>query len=81
MNYYTHKGIMPLGQEGIGTSGRYIDRDLKTLKGVIRRAKARGLKSFTIYTFTNFYDNKTFTKVYQRDIMLSDPTKTIQLHP
>lgn len=66
MNYYTHKGTMPLGQEGLGTSGRYFDRDLKTLRGVINRnLKQRRLNSFTIYTFTNIYDNNTYKKVYQ----------------
>ena len=67
-NFYTYKGIMPLGQEGLGTSGRYIDRDLKTLRGIVKRNIVnRKLESFTIYQFTNFYDNSTFTPVYQRD--------------
>ena len=67
MNYYTHKGTMPLGQEGLGTSGRYIDKDLKTLRGVINRnIRQRRLNSFTIYTFTNIYDNNTYKKVYQQ---------------
>jgi hypothetical protein len=67
MNYYTHKGTMPLGQEGVGTSGRYIDRDLKTLRGVINRnVRQRRLNSFTIYTFTNVYDNNTYKRVYQQ---------------
>ena len=78
--FYTHKGIMPLGMEGVGTSGRYLDQ-LKTIKGVVRRNLKRGLKEFTIYQYTNFYDNRTFTKVYQQCESLTDKGRTIILHP
>ncbi len=67
-NFYTYIGIMPLGQEGVGTSGRYIDRELKTIRGVVKKNLVRRkLTSFSVYQFTNFYDNSTFRLVYQRN--------------
>ena len=47
--------------EPVGTGGRSIDRDLRTLRGVVNRLKkAWPGKSFKVFTFTNFYDQKTF---------------------
>jgi len=45
--------------EPVGTGGRSIDRDLRTLRGVVNRLKkAWPGKSFKVFTFTNFYDNR-----------------------
>jgi len=65
LNYYVYNQIVPLGQESCGTSGKMIIRDLKTLKGVIRRANSVYSKTgFMVYTFTNFYSDSTFTLQY-----------------
>ena len=51
--------------EPLGTAGRSIDRDLKTLRGVVNRLKrAWPGKSFKVFTFTNFYDDKGFRQVH-----------------
>ena len=51
--------------EPIGSSGRTIDRDLKTARGVVRRLeKAWPGKSFKVFTFTNFYDERTYRLVH-----------------
>lgn len=51
--------------EPLGTAGRSIDRDLKTLRGVVNRLKrAWPGKSFKVFRFTNFYDDKTFRLVH-----------------
>ena len=47
--------------EPVGSGGRSIDRDLKTLRGVVNRLKkAWPGKSFKVFTFTNIYDPSTF---------------------
>ena len=51
----------------IGSSGRSIDRDLKTVRGVVRRLeRAWPGKSFKVFSFTNFYDDNTFRLVHVR---------------
>ena len=51
--------------EPLGSGGRSIDRDLKTLRGVVNRLKrAWPGKSFKVFTFTNFYDDKGFRQVH-----------------
>ena len=51
--------------EPIGSDGRFIDRDLKTVRGVVNRIKrARPGKSFKVFSFTNFYDDRTFRLVH-----------------
>lgn len=62
--YYCYNQDVPLGEERLGTLGKMIIRDLKTLNGVIRRCHRLGWKNFKVYTFTNFYDNRTFKEVY-----------------
>ena len=47
--------------EPVGSGGRSIDRDLRTLRGVVNRLKkAWPGKSFKVFTFTNIYDPSTF---------------------
>jgi uncharacterized protein YukE len=53
--------------EPVGSGGRSIDRDLKTLRGVVNRLKkAWPGKSFKVFSFTNFYDDQTFRLVHVR---------------
>jgi len=65
MNFYIYLGDAELGSEGLGTSGRFIWRDLKTLSGAIARAKRLlGDVTFTVYRFHNFYDDSTFFRMH-----------------
>ena len=51
--------------EPVGSDGRFIDRDLKTVRGVVNRIRtARPGKSFKVFSFTNVYDNNTFRLVH-----------------
>lgn len=64
MNFYAYKGNDPLGKEPLGSENRLIWKDLKTIKGARNRAKkAFGNQPFKLYTFTNFFDDKTFSEV------------------
>lgn len=65
-SYFTDTPSAPgMTDEPFGSDGRFIDRDLKTLRGVVARIqKARPGKSFKVFSFTNFYDDKTFRLVH-----------------
>ena len=65
MQYYSYVTENPCSinwlDEPVGSGGRSIDRDRKTLRGVVNRLKkAWPGKSFKVFTFTNFYDPSTF---------------------
>jgi hypothetical protein len=65
--FYCYKGLHDLGSEPCGTEGRHIFHNLKTLRGAINRVnKWYKYGHFKIYSFTNFYDDKTFKLVYQK---------------
>ena len=69
MQFYSYITDTPnapgMTDEGVGTAGRSIDRDLKTLRGVVNRLKRVWPgKSFKVFTFTNFYDDKGFRQVH-----------------
>jgi len=69
MQFYSYTTETPgaPGQtdEPLGTGGRSIDRDLRTVRGVVRRLeKAWPGKSFKVFSFTNFHDPKTFRRVH-----------------
>lgn len=66
-NFYAYNEDVPIGQESVGTSGKMIIRDLKTLRGVMKRCRTVGWTTFRIYTFSNFYDDKTFTLLHRRN--------------
>lgn len=65
-SYLTDEPCTPgMIDEPVGSDGRFIDRDLKTVRGVVNRIrKARPGKSFKVFSFTNFYDNKTYRLVH-----------------
>lgn len=51
--------------EPIGSGDRFIDRDLKSVRGVVNRIKrACPGKSFKVFTFTNFYNPNSFRLVH-----------------
>ena len=71
MQFYSYTTETPnalgMTDEPIGTAGRTIDRDLKTVRGVVRRLeRAWPGKSFKVFAFTNFHDDKTFRLVHTR---------------
>lgn len=66
MKFYIYNENVPLGSESLGSQGKMIIEDLKTLKGAINRAKRSGYTHFRIYTFSNFYDDSTFKEVYKQ---------------
>jgi hypothetical protein len=70
MQFYSYLTETPFSEgmkdAPLGTSGQFIDRDLKTVRGVANRIRrAFPNRSFKVYTFTNFYDDKTFRIVYR----------------
>ena len=69
MNFYSYTTETPntpgLSDEPLGSGGRFIDRDLKTVRGAVNRMKkVSSGKSFKVFSFTNFYDDKTFRLVH-----------------
>lgn len=63
MKFYAYKGRMPLGKEPLGTFGKMMF-ELKTIDGAIRKVlKAYG-SEVSIYRYTNFYRDSTFTRIY-----------------
>jgi hypothetical protein len=65
MQFYSYVTSDPkapgMADDSVGTMGRTIDRDLKTLRGVINRnRRAWPGRCFKVFSFTNFYDNSTF---------------------
>jgi hypothetical protein len=63
MKFYAYVGTKPLGQESVGTSGKTLF-ELKTIADAHRRAKSVfKSRSYRLYRYTNFYDDKTFREV------------------
>ncbi len=65
MKFYSYVTKTPyapgMEDEPIGDGWADIDRDLKTVRGVVRRRrKAWAGKSFKVFSFTNIYDPKSF---------------------
>lgn len=53
------------GYSPVGTEGRHLIHNLKTIAGAMRRARRYlGTEQYVLYSYTNFYDNKTFTLRY-----------------
>ena len=66
MGFYVYRGNYPLGQEPLGTDSRLVFKDLKTIKGVLNRVRqCWGDVPCRVYSFTNFYDDSTFSLVYE----------------
>lgn len=66
MGYYCVKGRHELGKEPLGSTGRLVWRDLKTVGGACRRAERTYPGGFTLWAFRNFYDDRTFRLIAQR---------------
>ena len=60
MQFYAYKGSAELGKEPCGGDGKLIIRDLKTVRGAHKRCRTYLGSEYRLYTFTSFYDNKTF---------------------
>lgn len=77
--YYAYLGTEPLGSEPLGTEGRLLFERSGEFRGMtldtravryVRKLVGWGSRSFTLYSYTNFYDNSTFTLVHQQ---IQDP--------
>lgn len=65
MFYVVDSIVENIDEVNAGGLNKLIIRDLKTLKGVINRFnKYYPFKECTIFTFTNFYNDDTFKKVW-----------------
>lgn len=62
MGYYAYKPDKN-GNEPLGTSGRIIITDLKTIKGVKNRCKSLFGDNFKLFSFSNFYNESTFKEI------------------
>ena len=65
MGFYAYLTDTPdtpgMSDEPLGTSRRFIWRDLKTKRGAMNRL--RGVTGWKLFTFTNVYNNRTFRLV------------------
>lgn len=63
MKFYAYKGHAALGEEPLGTNNKLLF-ELKTVRGAINRARvAFGNDDFSLFTYTNMYDNKTYHNI------------------
>jgi len=62
MDFYIYNQNVPLGTEKLGTEGKAILRNC-TIKKVFNLLKNRNYKEYSVYSFTNFYDDSTFKKI------------------
>jgi hypothetical protein len=64
MNIYAYKGNKELGQEELGTFNKLMFSDLKSKWGILRRCRqAFKGNDFRVYSYSNFYDDKTFREI------------------
>jgi len=65
MGFYAYLTDTPyapgMNDEPLGTSRCFIWRDIKTVRGAKNRLRNAG--GFKLFTFTNFYDDRTFRLV------------------
>ncbi len=63
MYFYAYNSNVQLGSENLGSDGKVIWRDLKTTRSALARLRKLGWNQWSLYTFTNFYDSRTFCLV------------------
>lgn len=63
MNFYAYKGKHALGNEPLGTDNKMIIKDLKSVRGAIKRCKSMWGQNFKLYSYTEFYNNHTFKEI------------------
>ena len=66
MNYYTYLGNEEIGKEILGSEGKFINRNVKRFNKTTTYKLLQKADIFRVYTFTNFYDYKTFKLVMKR---------------
>ena len=63
MKIYAYKGTADLGKESLGTEGKLMF-ELKARWAILRRCKqAFKDNNFRVYSYTNFYNDATFTEI------------------
>ena len=67
MQVYIYEGNYELGKEPCGTSGKYLLK-VKSLRGLkqtyIYKMLIRKGIDFRAFSYSNFYDDKTFKRLY-----------------
>ena len=63
MKFYAYKGRYSLGKEPLGTFGKMMF-ELKTVEGAIRKVTKVYGPDVSIYSYTNFYRDETFRRIY-----------------
>jgi hypothetical protein len=66
MNYYTYLGNEEIGREILGSEGKFINKNVKRFKQTATYKVIQKEDKFRVYTFSNFYDYKTFKLVMKR---------------
>lgn len=69
LQLYVYNESVPLGKERLGSEGKHIWRDLKTVQGAVGRANKLGYVEFSIYKFTNIYDDSTYSLAYRQSFV------------
>ena len=77
MQFYSYTTDTPyiegMADEPVGTLDRRIDCDLRTIRGVVNRLKKVWPgRSFKVFAFSNFYDDRTFRQVFTHVVRGSD---------
>ena len=62
--FYIYSGHAPLGLEACGTDNKEVWTELKTRVGAVRRAMKQYPNGFSLYHFTDFYDERTYKMVH-----------------
>lgn len=63
MKYYAYAGNYELGKEPLGTADKLLIWDLTAMWAILRRCRRVFGMSFRLYSYTNFYDDKTFREI------------------
>ena len=65
MKFYAYLGNHLLGEEPLGSENKLMF-ELKTVKGAKNRCvRAFGKRPYVLFSYTNFYDNKTFKEIHR----------------
>lgn len=66
MNFYTYLGNEEIGREILGSEGKFINKNVKRFNQTVTYKVIQKADKFRVYTFSNFYDYKTFKLVMKR---------------
>lgn len=63
MNFYIYDSNVELGTERLGTEGKHVLHNctMRKVKNI-----TKNMQSYSVYSFTNFYDDKTFKLIERK---------------